>query len=207
MAAIMDFNDAGLVHHRAAVVILHRHGSQRAQRVQLRHQRGGMLHPLGLRGNMEPQIGEKLVLQRRDTILGREDIMLQILQLLRDIALAVDQRLLADIAFGHLILEGVGHLDVVAEHLVIADLQGADTGFFLFGGLHTDDDIPATVKDTPQTIYLRVEAVPDQLPLTDGEGRLVHQRPADQGGQIAQIVQRLIQPVQPALVKGGQLGL
>ena len=133
--------------------------------------------------------------------------MLQILQLLRDIALAVDQRLLADIAFGYLILEGVGHLDIVAEHLVIADLQGADTGFFLFGGLHTDDDIPAAVKDTPQTVYLRVEAVPDQLPLTDGEGRLVHQRPADQGGQIAQIVQRLVQPVQAALVKSGQLGL
>ena len=207
MAAVVDLNDAGLVHHGAAVVVLHRHGGQRAQGVQLRHQRGGLLHPGGLGGDMQPQIGEQLVFQRRDAVVGGENVVLQILQFLGDVPLAADQRLLADIALRHLILKGVGHLDIVAEHLVVADLQGADAGPFLFGGLHADDHVLAAVEDAPQTIHLRVEALTDHLALADGKGRLIHQRLADEGGQIVQVVQLPVQLEQAALVKAGQLGL
>ena len=71
--------------------------------------------------------------------------MLQILQLLSDVALAVDQRLLADIVVGYLIPEGVGYLDVIAEYLVIADLQGADAGLFLLLRLHLGQEALAAV--------------------------------------------------------------
>ena len=133
--------------------------------------------------------------------------MLQILQFLRDIAFAVHQRLLADVGVRHLILEGVGHLDIVPEHLVIADLQGADAGLFLFGGLHADDDTLAAVEDGAQAIHLAVEAVPDQLALPNGERRLIHQRLPNEGGKVVEVVQRLVQLMQAALFKAGQLGL
>ena len=63
------------------------------------------------------------------------------------------------------------------------------------------------MEDTPQAVYLRVEAVPDHLALPDGERRLVHQRLADQGGQIVEILQLLIQLVQRTGGEGGQLRL
>ena len=63
------------------------------------------------------------------------------------------------------------------------------------------------MEDAAQAIHLRVEAVPDKLALADGEGGLVHQRLADEGGQIVEIVQLFVQLVQAALFKAGELGL
>ena len=79
MAAVVNFNDAGFVHHRAAIVVLHRHGGQRAQGVQLRHEGGGLLHPRRLTGDMQTQLGEDLILQRGHPVGGGENVMLQIL--------------------------------------------------------------------------------------------------------------------------------
>ena len=41
VAAVVDLDHAGIVHSGAAVVVLHRHGGQGTQRVQLRHGGGG----------------------------------------------------------------------------------------------------------------------------------------------------------------------
>ena len=75
MAAVVDLDDAGLVHHGAAVVVLYRHGGQGAQGVQLRHNGGGTLHPRRLLRDMEPQLGKKLVFQCRHPVAGGEDVV------------------------------------------------------------------------------------------------------------------------------------
>ena len=207
VAAGLYLDDAGLVHAGAAVVVLHRHGGKGAKRIQLGDKGRGQLHTGdGLR-QPGAQGGEQLVLQRGVPVLGGEHVVLQILQLLGDVALAVDQRLLADIVGGHLILEGIGYLDIIAEYLVVADLQGADAGLFLFLRLHLRQKALAAVEDAAQAIHLRVEAVPDHLALPDGERRLVHQRLPDEGRQIVEILQLLIQLVQRSGGKRCQLGL
>ena len=48
--------------------------------------------------------------------------MLQVLEFLGDKPFAVDQRLFADVVLRHLVIVGLGHLDVIAEHLVVAHL-------------------------------------------------------------------------------------
>ena len=63
------------------------------------------------------------------------------------------------------------------------------------------------MQNTAQAVHLRVKAVADQLALTNGKGRLVHQRPADQRGQVAQIVQLLVQLMQQPPGEGGKLRL
>ena len=145
MAAALNFNNAGLVHRGAAVVVFHRHGGKGTERIQLGDTGRRQLDAGDGRRQPGAQGGEQLVLQRGVAVLGGEDIVLQILQLLSDIALAVDQRLLADIVVGYLIPEGVGYLDVIAEYLVIADLQGADAGFFLLLRLHLGQEALAAV--------------------------------------------------------------
>ena len=71
--------------------------------------------------------------------------MFQILQFLCDEPLAVYQGLFADVGFRHLLLKGIGDLNIVAEHLVIADFQGADAGFFLLLRLHLGQEALAAV--------------------------------------------------------------
>ena len=59
------------------------------------------------------------------------------------------------------------------------------------------------MEDAPQAVHLRVEALPDELPLPDGEGGIVAQGAADEVRQVLQGVQ-LGQLPQAAPVKGRQ---
>ena len=76
------------------------------------------------------------------SLLGREDLLLVLLQLRRDVALGVLDRLLADVVGGDLALAlrlGVRDLDVVAEDLVEADLEARDAGAADLLGLELGD--------------------------------------------------------------------
>ena len=131
--------------------------------------------------------------------------MLQVLQLLGDVPLAVHQRLLADIGVRHLVLKGVGYLDVVPEHLVVADLQGPDARFLLLLGLDLRQDALAAVHDAAQAVHFLVVAVPDEAALPDGERRLVADGGADVFPDLRQVLQLPGQLRQPAAGKGRQL--
>ena len=77
-----------------------------------------------------------MILKGGDLLLCAENLRLEVLQLLRDKALRIRERLLADIALRHLIAPAVAHLDVVAEHLVVADLERLDARPRAFTFLH-----------------------------------------------------------------------
>ena len=115
-----------------------------------------------LGGDLLPQRREELILQGHHPVRGGEDLVFQVLQLLGDVPLPVHQGLLADVGVRHLVLEGVGHLDVIAEDLVVADLQGPDAGALLLLGLDLRQDALAAVHDVPQAVHLLVVAVPDE---------------------------------------------
>ena len=131
--------------------------------------------------------------------------MFQILQFLCDEPLAVHQGLLADIGLRHQLLKSVGDLDIIAEHLVVADLQRADAGFLLFLGLHLSDDTLAAFQDMPQAVYLLIAAVPDNAALPDGKRRLVADRGGDVAADVIQRVHGLRQLGQAAVGKGRKL--
>ena len=61
---------------------------------------------------------------------------LQLLYLLGNVPLGIGQGLLADIVRRHLILEGIGYFNVIAEHPVIPDAQRPDAGGILFPFLY-----------------------------------------------------------------------
>ena len=200
----MNLQDAGVVHRGAAVAVADGHRGQGTEAIQLRHRRGAGLDPGHLAGKLRTQVGEQLIFQGGDPVAGGENIALQVFQLLGDIALAVYQGLLSDIGVGDLILEGVGHLDIIAEHLVIADFQGADTGFLFLLGLHRGHEALAPVEDAPEPVHLRVEAVPDKLALPDGEGGLVPEGIGNTLCQVIQGVQGAVELVEATLGEGRQ---
>ena len=91
-----------------------------------------------------------------------EHLLLVLLQLRRDVALGVLDRLLADVVGGDLLAVGVGDLDVVAEDLVEADLQVGDAGPLGLLGLVAGDPLLAAVGQLAQRVELGAEAVADE---------------------------------------------
>jgi hypothetical protein len=61
------------------------------------------------------KLGEDLPFERRELLLGVEDLLLVLLQLRGDIALGVAEGLLPDVVLGDTIAVGVGDLQVVTE--------------------------------------------------------------------------------------------
>ena len=79
MAALANLNDPGLVHLRAAEIVVDCHGGKGAQSVALRHCRRRFLDTGGAVGNALAQGGEQLVFQRHHPLGGRQDLVFQIL--------------------------------------------------------------------------------------------------------------------------------
>ncbi len=200
--SVVDLDRAGIVHHRAAVVVFDRDDGKRREGIKLRDRGGGLLDALGIGADLVAQGGEQLVFERVVALARGQDLLLQVLELLRDVALAVDERLLADVGLGHLILEGVGDLDVVAEDLVVADLQRADAGALLFLRLDGGEQPLAAGEDVVQAVDLGVEALADEAALAHGKRRIVYDGLGDARGDVRERVELLRKLAEPA---GGEV--
>ena len=115
------------------------------------------------------------------------------------------QGLLADIVLRHLALIAVGNLQIISKDLVVADFQCPDAGALPLPGLHLGDNALAVFQNVPQAVHLRVEPVPDQVPLPNGEGGLVAEGLGNALPQVLQGVQLCRQLRQAAVRKGRQL--
>ena len=196
MTAVGDGNFLPQRDLRTAVAPLNGHGSQTAQGIGGSHRSGGLLHPRCLLGKMLPELGKDLVFQCRQPILGGEYLIFQLLQLLGDVALAVGKGLLADVVFRHLIHKGLGYLNIIAEYPVEAHLQGADAGFFPFGGFNGGDGAGAAFHNISQPVGFFAGALADDAALPDGQGGIVHNGLLDHAGAVIQRINGLFQLLQ-----------
>ena len=126
VAAVLDFDHRPLDEHRPRVVAGRRQLRQRRQEVHGRQHVGGVQESVRLGGHLVADLQEQLQLQRLALVLGREHLLLVLLQLGRVVPLGVLERPLADVVRRHLRGVGVRHLDVVPGHLVVRDLQAGD---------------------------------------------------------------------------------
>ena len=135
---------------------MHRHGGKAAQHVQLGDGLRGLLDAGGFGRHGLPQLGEKLIFERDDAVLGREDGALELLELLGDVALAGGERLLADIGIGDEAQLSLGDFDVIAEHAVVAHAEIPDAGLFLLPRLDLREHALAAGLDGAQLVKLLV---------------------------------------------------
>ncbi len=173
VTALPYVDHAAGIHLRAAIAVVHRRRGERDQHVQPAHAGRGLLHLAHLAGGGLPQLAEELVFQSGDPGLRRQDLVLQVLELLGDEPFAVHQGLLADIILRHHAVIALGHLDIIAEHLVEAHLQALDAGALLFPPLQRGHHVRPMRQDIAQTVHLFVIAGADEVPLSDGEGQAV----------------------------------
>ena len=173
VAALFDVDDPAVVHRGAAIAVLRRYGGERTQHVQVAYAPRHSLHLAHPLGSGIPQMAEQLILQRRHPALGGQNLVLQLLQLLGEKPLAVHQGLLADVILRHQAVVAFGHLDVIAEHLVIAHFEALDAGALLLPALQRGHHVRAVVDHVPEVVHLVVIALADEAALPDGEGQAV----------------------------------
>ncbi len=95
-------------------------------------------------------------------------------ELLREVALVGDEGLLADIVGGDVrVARGFGHVYIIAEHLVIPDLELLDAGALTLALLKLGDHLRPVVADTAKPVQLLGIAGAQDAALAHGEGGIV----------------------------------
>ncbi len=79
---------------------------------------------------------------------------------------------------------GLGHLDVVAEDLVVAHLQRADAGALALVGLEPGDPALALATDRPQFIEISAVTVTDNAAFAQNDGWFIDQGFINQLNQV-----------------------
>ena len=82
-------------------------------------------------------------------LLGGEHLLLVLLELGGDEALGAHRGLLADVVLGHQVQVRAGHLEVVAEDLVVADLERGDPGALALARLELEQVVLAARWTAP----------------------------------------------------------
>ena len=200
MSSLADFNFIREIHRGAAVVVIQRHSSKAAQHIQPSYGRRRLLDARQLRCNRRSHLLVQLGSPVYGFLLGVQHPFLQLLYLLGNVPLGIGQGLLADIMRRHLILEGIGNLDVIAEHPVIPDAQRPDAGGILFPFLYLRQDAPDILRKMPSLIQLLIVPLPDDTAFFQRNITVRIDGRADEPGHILQGVYVLFNfPQQGAL--------
>ncbi len=162
MAPGLDPQDRRLIKRRADVAIAQRHLRQRRGHVQSRQRLRRAQQRRRVGRYTSAYLLEKPRLQLADALLGVEDAAFVLLELRRDVALRVDQRLLTLVVVGYPIEIGLGHLDVVAVDLVVANLEALDARPLLLLLLQPGDPVASVLAGVDDAIQILREAGADQ---------------------------------------------
>ena len=186
---LADVERARQVHLGADVIVLHGGLSQRAQRVEPRHGVRRRLHARDLVGDELAHLVEELVFQLRDALARRQERVLELLELVREIPLARHQRLLADIVLRQLgDARTVGNVDIIAENLVVADLELLCARALALALLEFGDGLRAVIAHVAQAVDLLAVAGAEDAALAHGKRRLVTDRAVDARAEIGERV-------------------
>ena len=145
--------------------------------------------------------------QLRQPLLGAEDLRLKLLQLVGDVALGVDQGLLAHVVVGDQVDVGLGHLYVVAEHLVEPDLQRLDAGTLSLARLQPQQPLVTLLLGEPQLVHFLAVARPHHIAFGGGGGSVVGDGPLYQRDRLRAAVHLRRQLAQQGAFKPGAVEL
>ena len=170
MTSLGDGQHIAVVHHRAAVVVFRSDLRQRSQHIQLGNGVGGALDAVQLGADAFQQLVKQAAFQRDKTLVCAKDLAFQLLQFLRDVPLAGGKGLLADIGLRYKVFVGVAHLDEVAEHMVIADLQLGDAGLLPQAGFQLCQHALGVIADGAQLVHFGVVPLGNDAAILEGGG-------------------------------------
>ena len=126
MAALVNVEHVSVVHDGAHIAVVFRHLGKGEQAVDMRQNVGIDLYLRDELLHGYDEFREETGLQLQYFLIGTQYFFLVFFQLRRDIALSLRKGLLAYPSFGHLVLKGVAHFEIIAEDIVESNLQRGD---------------------------------------------------------------------------------
>ncbi len=160
------------------------HLGERGEHIELRDHGGRALQPRDRLAHAIAQRLEQLAFAGLDALGGTQHARLVLLELRRDVALFSGERLPPLVLGRNEMLVGVGDRDVVAEHLVVADLERLDAGARALGGLDLGNGVLAAVAKAAELVELRIRAGADARLVADGGGRPLDERGSHLLGEV-----------------------
>ncbi len=142
-----DFYFQRVVHHRAGVAPLACGLGKRGEAVQTAHRSGVLLDGGDVALQFGHQVGINAPLDGHNLLPGHHNLLFVLLEFGGYVALGPHQCLLADPVGGDKLPVGIAHLQIVAEHVVIADFERGDAGAFLFPLLDFQQDTLAVLQN------------------------------------------------------------
>ena len=180
------------VNLRTAIATLSCNGCQGLQGVQFLDSPRGCLKPADLLGQLVAYGCKELIFQTDRFILRAQDRLLYFLQILRDEAFTVGQRLLALIAIRYERKLRARDLDIISKDLVVSDLQVLDAGFLALMLLDLRNPLAAAGGSGAQFIQFFAVTGFDDVALPDRQRRILGNSAFQQS---ANLVHR-IEPIQ-----------
>ena len=198
----LDREGEAAVHHRPAVAPLRRQLGQRGGDVERGQGVGGLGDGLGAAGHLLHEVVEQLQLHGQRLVGGLGNAALQVRQLHRAEAHGVRHGLAVheDLAplLGHqLVRVGRRHLDVIAEHVVVFDLQRRHPGDAGVFDLKPGDQPPALVAQGHQLVQRVGIVARDEAAVAGEQRQLRRQRLGQLLDQLAVLAQPLGHGAQP----------
>ena len=172
MAAVLYFKRAVFGDLGAAVLIFLCDDGEGEEAVELRDGRGELLEDGDILGEDGQNFVEELLFEAAGALVAAQNLAFELFELFRRVAFAVRERLTAHIGIRDFLLEGVAHLDIVAEHAVEAHFQSADARAFALARFEFGDEGAALRPDVAEGIERFVVAAADEVPLFARRRRL-----------------------------------
>ena len=189
VAPSTDIDDEAIIDDGAGVALRDGHFGERTEAVQLSDDAGILLQWADEAREAYKEFAIETPFEAGDTLFGAEDLLLVLLELGEDVALGVGERLLACPVFGYLIIVGGAHLDVVAEDIIIGDLEGGDTRALTLAALELQEVFLAVGGEATELIQLAIHSWGDGDTTTESSGWLFGQRVLDVGDELAHRLQ------------------
>ena len=170
VAASLKLDQAVLHERRAAVIAFRRDRGKAAQDVDLRKAARDPLQDRHMDLQRLKQLLVERFLERQGAVAGGQGLVLERLQLRRDVTLGVLQRLPAAVVVRHFARVRVRHFEVVAVHLVVGDAQVGNSRALALADLQRHQKVPGVGLQLAQLIEVGAVSVGDHAAV-DHAGR------------------------------------
>ena len=150
-----------------------RHVGQGAENVQRRNRLCGFLDSRDIFCYFVAYLAEQLILQTVKMFLRSQNGLFNLLQPVRSVPLRACQCLPSCVVIRNLILKRIGHLNAIAENLVILDPERTDSCFLTLLLLQIRQPLFSVFPGGPVLVHHLIVAVPDDPALLHRQWRIL----------------------------------
>ena len=153
-----DIQYARIVYRGTHISHLLRHTGKSRETVELCQQIGVDLYLRDKLPHVLNQFIKQSRFQLQDALVGSQNLLLILLQFLRDVSLRLSQCLLANPVLWHLVLKRIAHLQIVPEDIVVPHFERGDARLLYLTLLYLHEIALAVVRYAAQVVQFGIVA-------------------------------------------------